>query len=307
MPQSLPKITVGITCFNAADTIGRAVRSALAQDWPDFEILIVDDASTDDSVQVLEADFGAVPQIKIIHQVENKGYPAALNTILKHANGSFVAFFDDDDESAPERLRLQYERLTKYEEIRKTKDILCYTDRMVVKPDKENLMKAIGRASKEPYGKMVADFLLWHKEEPEYSWGQFGSCTLMARKGVLQQQGGFDETFRRMAEWDFAIRFALADGHFISVDRPLVRQYITHTADKAGKTSLKYAYQLRRKHQAYLKEQGLYAASFMVARSRFCYAKGRRWKSRFFLALACLMSTKIRKNEWAKRQRGKRK
>ena len=306
MAQSHPLITIGITCFNAQDTIIRAVKSALAQDWPNFEVIVIDDCSRDKSVNLLLQNFKDDPRVKIMMHEQNKGYPGALNTILSLADGEFVAFFDDDDESLPKRLSRQYERITFYEQKHKAKEVLCYSDRVVVKPDKESKMPAIGRIQKEPKGPMVADFLLWHREEAGYSWGQFGSCTLMARKEVFEKYDGFDEEFRRMAEWDFAIRFAQGGGHFIAVRTPLVRQYITPTEDKGGKIPLEYAFKLRQKHQEYLKEQGVYNASFMIARSRFHYSKGRKGQSRLFLALACLMAPfKILPNEWEKRRRRK--
>jgi|MDSW01.2.fsa_nt_gb glycosyltransferase involved in cell wall biosynthesis len=302
MTQLQPKITIGLTCFNAADTIERAVRSALEQDWQNLEICVVDDASTDESAVLLDKAFKGHPQVRIIIHEENKGYPSALNTLVEQANGEFIAFFDDDDESAPDRLSKQYKRLIRYEEEAGTTDVLCYTNRMVVKATGQNEMKAIGHAPKEPHGAMVADFLLWHYEEPGYKWGQFGSCTLMARVGTFRKYGGFDPEFRRMAEWDFAIRLAQKGGHFIAVNEPLVTQHITQTSDKGGKIPLQYGLRLRFKHKEYLKSQRVYLSSLLIAYSRFHYAKSHIWKSRVYLLLACLASPfRVFVNELEKR------
>ena len=302
MTKPQPKITIGLTCFNAADTIERAVRSALTQDWQNLEICVVDDASTDESAGLLEDAFKDHPRVKIIRHVENKGYPSALNTLVEHASGEFIAFFDDDDESAPDRLSKQYERFIRYEESSGTGDILCYTNRLVVKASGQNEMKAIGSTDKEPNGSMVADFLLWHYEEPEYAWGQFGSCTLLARVATFKKHGGFDPEFRRMAEWDFAIRLAQKGGHFIAVNEPLVTQHITQTSDKGGKIPLQYGLRLRFKHKEYLKSQRVYLSSLLMAYSRFHYAKSHIGRSRVYLLLACLASPfRVFVNELEKR------
>lgn len=306
MSQSLPKITIGLTCFNAADTIERAVNAALSQEWPNLEICVVDDASSDGSYELLQTQFKDHPDVLLIQHEENKGYPSALNSILENASGEYIAFFDDDDESASDRLIKQYERLSAYEDEAETKDVLCYTNRMVVKPDRERETKAIGHKEKEPHGPMVADFLLWHREEPGYAWGQFGSCTLLARKETFMAHGKFDPEFRRMAEWDFAIRFAQEGGHFIAVNEPLVIQHLTPTADKAGKIPLMHGIKLRMKHKAYLAEQNLYLASILIAYSRHHYAKSRHWRSRLYLLMACMWSPfRVFPNELKKKIRRK--
>ncbi|MEQ9639377.1 MAG: glycosyltransferase family 2 protein [Alphaproteobacteria bacterium] len=285
-----PLITIGVTCYNAVDTIERAVRSALDQDWPNSEIIVVDDGSTDGSRGILLrlADDSRV--IYVPHE-QNKGYPGALNTIVQAARGEFVAFFDDDDESAPDRLSQQFARITDHEGRNSGDPVLCYTNRAVVPvgataPSRTTL--AIGRQSPEPQGAAVADFLLCLTRPAPFVWGEFGSCTLMARTETLRRIGLFDESFRRCAEWDLAIRLGLEGGHFIAVDAPLVRQYLTEGQDKAGKTPLRYALALRHKHKAYLKDQGVYWAAVAQAYARFHYAKGARWKSRFYGICACL-------------------
>ena len=97
------------------------------------------------------------------------------------------------------------------------------------------------------------------------------------------------------------IRAALRQAHFIAVDEPLVTQHITSTADKAGKLPLEYALKLREKYRSYLEARHVYPASKAIAHSRFHYAKGRKWASRIYLALACLLSpTRVMPNEWSK-------
>ncbi len=286
-------VTIGITCFNAADTIERAIKSALAQQGPVKEIIVVDDASTDNSAALIQRMAQADARIKFIPKGQNGGYPAALNSIINAAQGHYIAFFDDDDESDPGRITAQLERLKAYQAAHGDASVLCYANRRVFRAGFDKpaaVVHAIGRKPVEPHGAMVADFLLWHAEPRGYSWGQFGSCALMAARQVFIAAGGFDESFRRCAEWDLAVRLAFAGAHFIAVDAPLVNQHLTPTQDKAGKVPLEYALKLREKHKDYLKRRLAYHGARFVAHSRFYYARGYRSKSRLYMALACLAS-----------------
>jgi len=133
MGGQAPLITAGLTCFNAHDTIVRAVKGALAQTWPNFEILVVDDCSTDGSWVVLEQLAREHSEVRLIRHERNRGFPAALNTLVQHAHGEFVAFFDDDDESVPDRLATQVDRIVSYEAARDAQLVLCYSSRNVVR------------------------------------------------------------------------------------------------------------------------------------------------------------------------------
>ena len=94
-------ITIGIPCFNAKDTILRALKSALNQDWSNKEILVIDDASTDQSPETIQNFIEQHPNVNLIKNNSNAGPAVARQTILNEAKGSFIAFFDDDDESLP--------------------------------------------------------------------------------------------------------------------------------------------------------------------------------------------------------------
>ena len=289
-------ITIGITCYNAEDTITRAVKSAFKQNWPNFEVIVVDDHSTDGSWSNLKKIADEEPNLKIVRHDVNKGYPSALNTILQHADGEFIAIFDDDDRSVPDRLEAQFERITAYEKKIGAKLILCYSNRAVVKGNQESpdhVAYAIGRSSPEPYGPEVADYLLGIGTTENKIWGMFGSCTLMARKAVLHKIGSFDENFRRCTEWDLAVRAAHLGTHFISVDRPLITQFKTQGEDKSGTKPLFYALMLRDKHRAYLDEFGLYNTSRMFAKSNYWGNKKRSIKSLLYRLVGYLLSPSL--------------
>ncbi len=294
--DAVPLITIGITCHNAGDTLRRSVESALSQSWSKTEIIIVDDASTDNSNLVLEIIEQAHPDIRVIRHTVNRGYAGALNTIVEAASGELVAIFDDDDSSVSDRLTEQYQRIRQYEARHGCDLVLCYSNRNVVKSGSSlpgDIAMAIGRQAPEPYGPQVADSLFGRPIDPGYVWGMFGSCTMMARRKLFLEVGCFDETFRRCAEWDFAVRAAFLGGHFIAVNKQLITQYKTSSADKTGIIPLKYALQLRTKYKDYLTQHGSYWSSRAMAYARFYGNKGWQIRSLSFLALAYISSPRV--------------
>lgn len=100
-----PRITVLMPVYNGERFLGEAVRSILGQTWDDFELLLIDDGSSDNSPAIM-ASF-TDPRIRIIRHTTNKGLVASLNAGLESARGEFVARMDADDVSLPQRLARQ--------------------------------------------------------------------------------------------------------------------------------------------------------------------------------------------------------
>jgi glycosyltransferase involved in cell wall biosynthesis len=100
-----PLITVLLPAYNAEKYIGEAIQSVLAQSFTEFELLIVNDGSTDDTEKIIRSF--SDPRIVLINQ-DNKGISAALNNGLSFAKADYIARFDADDICFPERLEKQY-------------------------------------------------------------------------------------------------------------------------------------------------------------------------------------------------------
>lgn len=93
-----PKISIVIPAYNRANVIGRAIKSVLLQTYDNFEIIVVDDGSTDNTKDIVESF--ADDRISYVCQ-KNSGAPVARNTGLKIAKGKYIAFLDSDDEWLP--------------------------------------------------------------------------------------------------------------------------------------------------------------------------------------------------------------
>lgn len=114
MSQPLGSVSVVVPCFNAARWIGGALSSVYLQDWPEPEVLVVDDGSSDHSVTLVREQF---PRAKLLQQ-RNRGAAAARNAGLEKATGDWVAFLDADDYWLPGKLRAQMELLAAHPEAR---------------------------------------------------------------------------------------------------------------------------------------------------------------------------------------------
>lgn len=108
-----PAVTVLMTVYNGGRFLAEAIRSILAQGFPDFEFLIIDDASRDGSFAVLKEFAAKDGRIRLILNERNKGQTACLNQGLREARGAWIARQDADDISLPKRLESQWEALQK--------------------------------------------------------------------------------------------------------------------------------------------------------------------------------------------------
>src|SRR5580698_4347191 len=113
MQSNNPKVTVLMPAYNAGKYIAEAIRSVLEQSFTDFELLIINDGSTDETAKIANSFHD--PRIVLINQ-ENKGVSAALNVGLSYARAPYIARFDADDVCHPDRLKIQYNFITEYPE-----------------------------------------------------------------------------------------------------------------------------------------------------------------------------------------------
>ena len=209
-------VSVVIPTYNRAATLPRAIKSVLAQDYDNLELIIVDDASTDETAEVLSHVDD--PRMRVIVHEKNKGAAGALNTGGHAARGDIIAFQDSDDEWLDGKLSRQMQALSAAPE-----DCVCVYCMKIVYgrgPDyvrgKRRIVCVPGPEVEKVSGDMR--LALAHKNI-------VSNQTVVCRRDAFLRVRGFDERLYNSVDWDFTSRLA-ALGSFAYVDEPLVNTYI---------------------------------------------------------------------------------
>jgi len=197
-----PTVSVIIPTYNRAHLVGRAIRSVLNQTYQDFELIVVDDGSTDNTEEVIRSFDD--DRIRYIRHDQNKGGAAARNTGIKAARGEYIAFLDSDDESLPENL----EKKVKVFNSAFSDVGLVYSKVIRDLGDYEYTTQKRGIKAQES----MFEYLFLHQ-------GVIQTSTLLARSSLLGDIL-FDEDLDKHQDWDFVIRLnSVTKFHFL--DEPL--------------------------------------------------------------------------------------
>ena len=196
----MPKVSVIIPTYNRAGCITDAINSVLKQTYPDFELLIVDDGSTDNTPEIVNAYIRQYPA-RIRYMVQaHKNAPSALNRGIQEAQGEYIAFLDSDDFWFPDKLEEQINVMDKtsaglVHAARYEEDTAGNTP-LVIRPQ----MPARNRT--------------------EFLEGRTHiSMTVLTPKKVLQKAGMFDEAFTVTYDTDMRLRIA-KDNEIVFIDKP---------------------------------------------------------------------------------------
>ena len=256
-----PLITIGITTYNCASTIRRAVESALHQKWVNKEIVIVDDCSSKDTLVELKKLSQEAELVRVFYQTENRGVAATRNRIIEEARGEWIVFFDDDDESDPDRIELQWKRCVDYEkQFANGSPSICHTSRVLKYLNGEQMVagtKGTLEGKAAPHGVAVAENIILGTPMHD-GRGSCATCSQMARRSTYKELGGFDERFRRSEDTEFNVRVAKAGGHFVGIAKPLVIQHMTKTSEKNLDDELFYQQLLLKTHKDIADKHGQY-------------------------------------------------
>ena len=190
----MARVSVVIPTYNRAAFLPDALESAFAQTYRDFELIVVDDGSDDDTAQVV-ARFG--DRLRYLRQ-EHRGVSAARNAGLAAATAPYLAFLDSDDLWAPEMLATGIDYMETHPECGLVcSDFAVGEIRGGSAPVRWESFLGVRRAHR----------LVQTAGFPELLDGNFVSlCTAVVRTSAAREVGGFDESFLYMEDWDFALR-----------------------------------------------------------------------------------------------------
>ena len=186
--ERAPRVSVAISTWNRAHLLGRAIRSALAQTFEDFELFVVDDGSTDATPEVLAGvDDG---RLRRVRHDQNYGISRTRNTALGLARGEWLAFLDDDNEWAPDYL----ERQLAFAASRPGSGVTyCRARQRSARSGSEVELPELRQ------GRVFCDLV--------EGWNPFVSSALI-RRAILLEVGGVDERLRATEDRDLWMRLA---------------------------------------------------------------------------------------------------
>lgn len=197
-----PLVSIVITAWNRAHTVERAIDSALAQSLQDFEIVLVDDASSDNLAEVVAHK--AWPKLRFVQNKVNRGIGGAKNAGIEAARGRYIAFLDSDDLWLPRKLEVQLAAL----QARGGEVPLSFTAFYIERETR-------GRVARVPrrFGSWLEASLLGEM----FALGS----TLLADRVCFEKVGLLDESIRRMEDRDWILRYFDHWDDLVMVDEPL--------------------------------------------------------------------------------------
>jgi glycosyltransferase involved in cell wall biosynthesis len=232
-----------ITCFNAEQTISTAIDSILNQSITPSEIIIVDDYSKDESVNEI-SKFLYSNNIFLHSNTTNLGVAASRNIGVRLSSYDNIIFFDDDDFSSPKRA-LEHLRHLNYN------STLSYVS-------SEKIYSSYYSKSflnKSYFGCLVSRKLLRHLNglrDSSINNLYLPASTLGFKKSLWVELKGFDETFHRLEDIDFAFRASIIDSWFSFSDKVLVTRYHSKGSDKSSNLDQLYLTKFLDKHKGLL-------------------------------------------------------
>lgn len=221
-------VTVVIPVYNGAEFVTAAIDSVLGQTWGDFAIVVVDDGSSDTTVEVVECH-SRDPRISLIRHERNQGLPAARNTGIRAARGGYIAFLDADDCWLPNHLELAVGALTRHPEL----DVVLLESDMVEKSSGRsqglwfrNHHKAFAELRTTDLGDG------FHSIDSGLLYGLSVGCishmqTLVGRHAFIAAHL-FDETLRASEDLDWLIRAAHDRGMRAAFTHEVTSIYYRH-------------------------------------------------------------------------------
>lgn len=212
-----PLVSVLMPIYNGERYLVDAIKSVLAQTWQYWELILINDGSTDDSAKIAQSFIRQDSRIRYYEQ-SNQGLPAALNAGLRRATGTYIAALAQDDQWLPHLL----ETLA---------NVLERNSEAVAVYGLARTMDASGQDLPQTFGRVVPSSQLY---DCLIEGNFIPACAMMIRRAGLEAVGGYDETLY-FEDWDLWLRLA-ADYPILSVPE-IVLRYRVHESNMTKRLS----------------------------------------------------------------------
>lgn len=207
MTKQTVHITIIIPTYNRAATIGKTIDSFIAQDYKDWDLLVVDDNSIDNTHEMIELYHQRDTRIHYLLNERKKGAQGARNTGISHAQKEWVCIFDSDDYAHPEMLTKMAETIKDDVDV-----VCCFMN--VVNVDSRKIVTVFNWCNE---GDIHKELLIGER--------YVGFDMAIIRKSKLLDIGLLDEDCPSMQEWDTHIRLSRI-ANYTTVQEPLVDYYV---------------------------------------------------------------------------------
>lgn len=200
-----PLVSIVVCVFNGVEFLDEVVETVLAQSWTDWELIFVDDGSSDGSAQLIRRH--SDPRIRLLAQ-PNRGASSALAVGIEAARGEFVALLDQDDIWEPAKLEAHLNRMRERPDLDLTFSWFVYVDER----GKDLGIRSIRYRGAIDFTGLLADFVIG------------ATSNVVVRKEAVCRVGGVDVTIPRLYDVDLFLRIALLrSGNIEAVPRDLMR------------------------------------------------------------------------------------
>jgi len=267
-----PLVTVIIPTYNRGWILKEAIDSVLSQDFEDFELIVVDDGSTDNTRDILD---GYACDIIVLRQ-DNRGVSAARNAGIASASGRFIAFLDSDDLWLPGKLASQVDFFNSNPEA-----LICQTEELWIRNGK--------RVNPKNRHKKFSGMIFKHS----LPLCIVSPSAVMLKKSLLNKTGVFDESLPACEDYDLWLRISCKYPVFL-IDTPLIIKRGGHEDQLSRTPKLdKYRIQALKKiieSSLLSQDQHIDAVKMIEEKCEIyaqgCLKRGRNDESKYYFAIA---------------------
>ena len=226
--NSVPKVSIILPTYNGQRYIREAIDSIINQSFSDWELIVINDCSNDNTFEILSDYKEQYCQIHVINNIENKKLPMSLNIGMREAKGKYVTWTSDDNKYAPNAISRMVEYLDNHSEY-----VMVCAD-MVAIDEKGN----------------VIDSCISYDEEYMYYNDCVGACFLYKRE-VIDAVGEYDVSKFLVEDYDYWLRILSHYGHIGHIKETLY-EYRRHVESLTGQRENDIRKQLLRERKEYL-------------------------------------------------------